>query len=1105
MSSSTHRSSHILTAAQRGMIYESLGADAGAATYHCQLVVTIAVPPDFTRFRETWTALTQAHPMLRNAFGWDGGHLRQRPGAGAHPQLINAGSVTDTPVDRLLADDRARPFSVDDGSELARAYMLADADRFHLILVNHHAILDGWSTTQLLDEFLHLYTSPEPVGAPEDHDGGALADYFDWLAAQPRDKAAAFWQAHLHGIADLAPLSRTLACGTLAEEPGWRHHRRVLDAAESDGLRRAARTLGSTLNSVIQATWATILVKNTGNTTALFAATSSGRTADTPGLDSAIGVFIQTYPIRIDPDPNDRFADLVKDVHGLAAERMDHEFVGIGEALRSAGIDNPDAVVDCALVFQNYPSTAPDELPAAEVTVSRVPTNYALTLVVEPDELMTLQFEYDPSRVADAAVQRVAEHFATALHRVVADPAIDVRTVQALPETEHELVTSAWNPIGIAVDDRTVVDRFRTQAATTPHACAVSTDDGASWTYAELDERSDLLAQYLRSRNIGTRSIVGICLDRGGDMVIALLAVLKAGAAYLPLDSVHPVDRLAFLLEDSAAALVVTRSGLLSRLPSPWNADAVAIDTDWPAIIGTDAGSEHAPPGPNPEDPAYVLYTSGSTGRPKGVVNQHRQLGHYLQWSAAQYLPDREHVVSRVTSSITFDLTVTTLWTPLTVGGRVHFVSEDDDHPLPNTQDLDRALVKTTPAHLRTLNINSDAASTSPFTGTIVVGGEALRREDVCRIRNVAGSARLINEYGPTEATVGCITHICDDNETDPVPIGRPIANTTAYVLDASMEPVGIGVAGELFLGGAGVAHGYIGRPELTAEKFVPDPFGTTPGARLYRTGDRARFLPDGMLEFLGRDDDQVKIRGYRVELGEVEAQLATMSGVSECAVTVHDDGHGAGRLVGYYAVDDRTDTTVDAGDIRAQLAARLPDYMVPSIFIELAAMPLTTNGKLDRTALPAPEGRTHVGVDYVAPTTEPEKLLARIWGQVLTIDGIGVHDNFFELGGDSILSLLAVGKARQEGLAITPQLILQFPTISRLTEHLVDNQQSTTGGDPDVANDSESGYVPLSPIQHWFLSSTIDNPHHFNHSILLRARQPLDRAALTVALTAVL
>ncbi|WP_157129555.1 non-ribosomal peptide synthetase, partial [Nocardia amamiensis] len=955
MSSSTHQSSHILTAAQRGIIYESLGAGTDAATYHCQLVVTVAAPPDFMRFRATWTALTEAHPMLRNAFGWDGGHLRQRPGEGAHPQLINAGSVTDTPVDCLLADDRARPFSIDDGGELARVYMLADADAFHLILANHHAILDGWSTTRLVEEFLHLYASPDPIGPARDSDGAALAYYFDWLAALPRDKAAAFWQAHLHGITDLAPLSRTLACGTLAAGPGWRHHRHILDAAESDGLRRTARHLGATLNSVIQATWAAILVKNTGNTTALFAATSSGRAAATPGLDTAIGAFIQTYPIRIDPDPNARFVDLVKDVHGLAAARMDHEFVGVGEALRSAGIDNPDAVLDCALVFQNYPSTDSGELPAAEVTISRVPTNYALTMVVEPDELMTLQFEYDPSRVADPAVQRVAEHFVTALRRIVADPAMDVRAVQALPDAEHELVTRTWNRTEVGGSDRTVVDLFRAQVAATPQACAVSTDGGGSWTYAELDERSEILARYLRSRNVGTRAIVGICLDRGSDLVIALVAVLKAGAAYLPLDPAHPVDRLAFLLEDSAAALVVTRSGLRSRLPSPWNTDAVAVDTDWPAIIETDARSEHARPGPDPEDPVYVLYTSGSTGQPKGVVNQHRQLSHYLQWSAGQYLPDREHVVSRVTSSITFDLTITTLWTPLTVGGRVHFPSEDDGHALPNTQDLDRALVKTTPAHLRTLNIDSDAASTSPFIGTIVVGGEALRRDDVRRIRSVAGSARLINEYGPTEATVGSIAHVCGDDEKDPVPIGRPIANTTAYVLDASMEPVGIGVAGELFLGGAGVARGYLGRPELTAEKFVPDPFAATPGARLYRTGDRARFLPDGTLEFLGRDDEQVKIRGYRVELGEVEAQLATVYGVGECAVAVHDDGHGAGRLVGYYVVDDRADTTVDAGDIRAQLAARLPDYMVPSVSIELAAMPLTANGKLDRAALPAP------------------------------------------------------------------------------------------------------------------------------------------------------
>ncbi|HEX5725518.1 MAG TPA: amino acid adenylation domain-containing protein, partial [Longimicrobiaceae bacterium] len=654
-------------------------------------------------------------------------------------------------------------------------------------------------------------------------------------------------------------------------------------------------------------------------------------------------------------------------------------------------------------------------------------------------------------------IQRMLGHLERVLEQVAADADVRLSRLELLGDAERALVLEEWNRTDADLPAAPVHRRFEAQVEKTPGAMAV-VSGADSLTYAELNARANRLARWLRGRGVGAEVRVGLCLERGPEMVVAVLGVLKAGGAYVPLDPSYPAERLAYMAADSALPVVLTQERLLGRLPFDGSVEVVALDARWGEIETEDATDPAV--AVDPRSLAYVLYTSGSTGRPKGVAVEHTQLGAYLAWATRTYPGGG----SALHSSLSFDLTVTSLFVPLLGGGAVEVVEEDDavEGLARLLERGGREMLKLTPAHLRVLGDRLAERGAVGGAACLVVGGEPLIGEQIGSWIRRLPETVIVNEYGPTETVVGCSIHSQRLAETGAgqVPIGRPVANTRLYVLDARGQPVPVGVPGELNVGGAQVTRGYLGRPGLTAERFVPDPFGRVPGGRLYRTGDRVRWSASGHLEFLGRTDFQVKVRGFRIELGEIEAALLEHDGVRESAVLVREDA-GEKRVVAYVVGD------VEADALRVHVRQSLPEYMVPSAFVFLDALPLTPNGKLDRKALPAPE-LAPAEEKYVAPRTPVEEVLAGIWTEVLRLERVGANDNFFELGGHSLLATRVVSRVRELfGVELPLRALFEGPTVAELAGRVEEMQRAGEGAAlPPLVPVAREAPLPLSFAQ---------------------------------------
>ena len=643
------------------------------------------------------------------------------------------------------------------------------------------------------------------------------------------------------------------------------------------------------------------------------------------------------------------------------------------------------------------------------------------------------KIEYSTDIFEAQSIQRMCGHYTTILTSIALNPHQCISELPMLTERERIQILYDWNSTRAEFPQACVHELFEQQVAQHPDSVAVIFEE-RQLTYKELNQRANQVANFLRKRGVGPDVLVGVCLERSPEVLVALLGIWKAGGAYVPLDPAYPADRLSFMVKDSAAKVLLT-----DRKHKPLFASATGetfcMDTDWSQIAMEN--NSNLQPSATPANLAYVMYTSGSTGTPKGVMILQSGLVNYLTWAIKTYSIQTGGSIP-VHTSTSFDLTVTGLYPSLLVGGRVEILPEDVGgqslvKALKNGRD--RSLVKITPAHLELLNqqIRPDEAAGS--TKVFVIGGENLVAESLALWRKSAPATRLINEYGPTETVVGCCTYevAANDPATGSVPIGRPIANTQLYVLDRYRNAVPVGVTGELYIGGAGVARGYLNRPELNKERFIADPFSGQIDSRLYKTGDLARYRKDGILEYLGRVDNQVKVRGYRIELGEIEATLASDPRVKSCAVLVREDEPGNKQLVGY--VVPREGNAPTAEDLQQFVKQKLPEYMAPSQFVFLDSIPLTTNGKVDRKALPAPTyGNVSEGKDFAAPHSETEKAIADIWSKLMKLERIGIHDDFFDFGGHSLMAMKMVSQIEERfGVSLPLADFLEEPTIAGL------------------------------------------------------------------------
>ncbi|MDQ3982773.1 MAG: amino acid adenylation domain-containing protein, partial [Actinomycetota bacterium] len=735
------------------------------------------------------------------------------------------------------------------------------------------------------------------------------------------------------------------------------------------------------------------------------------------------------------------------------------------------------------------------ELDVIELPLDSRTAKFDLTLELaeHPGGELGGMLEYATDLFDHETVERLVEHFKTLLASIVAAPEQRVRELELLTEPERRTLLEDWNDTARALPDELLHELLEEQARRTPDASAVRCG-AISLRYSELDERANGLAHELRARGVGAETSVGICIERTPDVMVAILGVLKAGGVYVPLDPAMPPDRLAFILEDTQAPIVLVQERTRRHVPAGSH-ELLSLDEEAAALA---ARPRHAPARvAGPDNSAYVIYTSGSTGRPKGVIVTNRGLLNYLLWSVEAYEPGLGSG-SPAHSSIAFDLTVTAIFPALLVGRTVELVDDPEPGALSRVLQVGGfSLVKITPSHLDLIAQLLPPEQAKDATRRLVAGGEQLLGDALAFWARHAPETLIVNEYGPTETVVGCCYHEARAGDIRPgqLPIGRPISNTLLYVLGPAQELLPVGVPGELYIGGECVARGYLNCPDLTAASFLPDPFASRPGERMYRTGDLVRRRADGNLEHLGRRDDQVKIRGFRIELGEVEAHLASHPRVEDVAVAALEVNEGDKRLVAYVVAPG--EGAIPA-ELRSFLAERLPAELMPSYFVSLDALPLTPNGKLDRRALPAPNARQGVE-ERVLPRNPAEEAIAAIFAEVLELNEVGVHDGFFDLGGNSLRAMLVVARLRRQfAVEISVPTVFQAQTVADLAQMIAarmaatfhatfgmspgdqvpepDGAETTTarapGEDPPIVPVDRSKPLPLSFAQQrlWFL-----------------------------------
>jgi len=1102
-----------LTPLQRGMYYLS-GLDDTVDVYTMQTVLDLDGDLDVARMRRSARALVDRHAVLRTEYrtastGEPVGVVLRR----ADPEWSETDSTgtTDASGDAtvIAAAERDRRFDPASAPLVRYALVKLAPSRFRLVVTMHHLVADGWSTPLLMQELLQIYAAGGdaaalPAVAP-------FTDYLDWLAGQDTAAGVEVWRTALAGV-DEATRVAPAGSASRAELPG------EIVVPVPDGLteriRAAARSRGVTVNTVVQTAWGILLGAVTGRTDVVFGAVVSGRAPDVPGIDSMVGLFINTVPVRVRTAARDTVAGLLSRLQAEQNRVMDHQHIGLSDVQRAVGIGE---LFDTLLVFENYPVDR-DALERAQrdggVRVSAVDgtdaTNYPLVLVAGLQDRLHLGLEYRRSVFDDHTARLLGERLVHILGRLVADRTGTVAQLDVLTGAERArlLGERAWTAPAPSTGATTVADLLDTQIARRPDTPAIVSGD-VTLTFAELGARSARLARLLIASGVGPDTVVGLSLPRSEQMLVAMIAVIRAGGTYVPMDPSYPSDRLAHMASDSRPGVLVTVSSVLDGLSTiAGDVERVVLDdaatlarlAALPAAPVTDA-DRSAPL--RPDNAVYVIYTSGSTGLPKGVAVTHANLLNLFDSHRADlYRPitaaaGRDSIGVGHAWSFGFDASwQPTLW--LFDGHTVHVFDED------TMRDPERMVAYTLEHRLDFLEVTPSFLDRMLAAGLydgehrpagVGFGGEAVNPASWRRLREYT-DGRAFNLYGPTECTVDSLVGAVTDADTPC--LGRAVHGAAARVLDPLLRPVPAGVVGELYISGAGVARGYRGRPDLSCVRFVPDPF-TDAGARMYRTGDLVRWVPgaDGefVLEFLGRGDDQVKIRGYRVELGEVEAAVASVVGVRDAVVVAHTDDRGVTRLVGYVTPDG----DVDPARVRAATAERLPEHMVPAAVTVLAEFPLTANGKVDRKSLPAPDFAALVGA--VEPSTPTETALAAVVAETLGLDRVGVDDDFFALGGDSIVSIQLVSKARAAGVWITTRQVIELRTVAELAAAVDAADPAAT---PAVVEGRATGDVPLTPIV-WDVLDAGGGPRRFAQARLLVAPVGLTLAVLRTAVAALL
>ena len=1064
---------------------------------------------------QTLGEIVRRHEVLRASFPAADGSPRQviAEPRGVRLLLADLTRLPEAARERgaraLALREARRPFDLSRGPLLRAALLRLGPQEHVLLLTMHHIVSDGWSTGVLVGEFMALYEAfaagrPSPLRELKVQYGDFAHWQQRWLQGEVLDRQLAYWRGKLEGAASVLDLP------TDFPRPAFESHRGAgesitLPVELSRALRALSRRERVTPFATLLCAFQCLLQRYTGQTDVCVGTPVAGRNhAETEGL---IGLFTNTLVMRGDLSGDPEFRELLARTREFVVGAYAHQdlpFERLVEELQPRRELNRHPLFQVMFLLQNTPV---EPRAATGIRIEPLDLGSARSLfdlmltVTEAADGLTVSLEYSTDLFEAATAARLLRHLRTLLTAAVADPTLRLHELPLLGEGERRELLVELNDTAADYDrDATIHQLFARQAARTPSAVALVSGD-EHLTYAELEARSNRLARHLRALGVGAESRVAVFTERGVGMVVALLGTLKAGAAYVPVDPAYPAERVAYMLEDSGAGVVITQGGLsLPPPPSGRGPHVVRLDDDADRL----AAHEPTPPDPHatPANLAYVIYTSGSTGRPKGVQIPHGAAVNLLSTMKQRAGLTPDDTLLAVTT-LSFDIAALELFLPLVNGAKVLLADREtvaDGARLARLLESGGATVmQATPATWRLL---LEAGWTESPGLKMLCGGEAL---PPALAEKLAGRGRgLWNLYGPTETTIWSAGYEVPPGA--PIYLGRPLANTRFYLLGREGEPVPPGVAGELHIGGDGLARGYLNQPGRTAVQFVPDAFSGTAGARLYRTGDLARYVPGGDLQFLGRADGQVKVRGYRIEPGEIEAALRTAEGVAEAVVIVKDDEAGHRRLVAYVVGQDGAEAPPPA-ELRRLLTGRLPPYMVPSLFVALDRLPLTPNGKLDRRALPEP-ARAPAGESLVAPRNPAEELIADIWAGVLSVEGVGVHDNFFELGGHSLLATKLLARVRQFFRVEIPlRDFFMTPTVEGLAARVESARRDAPDGDAaPVVPAPRDGKIPLSFAQQrlWFLDRLAPGGAAYNVPVAVRLSGPLNHAALAQALSEV-
>ncbi|WP_052511419.1 non-ribosomal peptide synthetase [Cupriavidus sp. HPC(L)] len=1074
-----------LTALQQGVLFHALERGDGDP-YHYQRVFDIRGELAIDDFIRAWQWTADRHQALRSDFIWGQSDVPLQIAYKRRPVQLEQVDWRNLPADEQrrqlearLKAQRLEGFPFRRAADLRLSLFHVEARRWWLAWSFHHVAMDGWSVGMVLSDVLQSYltlrrgqplhaTAPRPFSA-----------YLQWLGQRDKAASASYWQQALADVEMPTPLPASVP---ETGRSGYAEQKLSLSPALSDTARTLARRAGITVNTLVQALWAWVLARHSGSDDVVFGTTVSGRSGDFPGIETMVGLFINTIPLRVRLPSDLPVGQWWRTIQQQAIENQQHEHMPLPDIQRLARPGEGGALFDSILVFENYPVDAALKQRQGDIDIRLLGAgakgdggdfvisgrnNYPLSLIAAMDESLHLTLAYQRDRFADCDITAMLDRMEQALRRMLSDPDQCLGQI-GLPGDGGVLVAESVE--GTPPD---VLACWRRSVEGNPSAIALRYEDQVL-SRGETDRLANGIAGALVERGVGREMRVGLCVERSPAFVTGLLGILKTGAVCVPLDPAQPAERLRQLLHDAGAPIVVgSVPGLDCIDPA-----SVAPADDAPAISLL------------PGQAAYLIYTSGSTGTPKGVVVSHDALAHYVSGVLHRLQLPADASMAMV-STTAADLGHTVLFGALCNGRTLHLISRergfDPDRFAEYMAQHRVGVLKIVPSHLRGLLQARQPADVLPEQA-LILGGEATSAKLAHTVRDLKPHCRLFNHYGPTETTVGVLTHEAVTLPERQLPTGMPLPGSRVYVLDADLNPVPSGIVGELYIAGPQLARGYLGRPGLTAERFVPDPF--TSGARMYRTGDRVKQDADGRIEYLGRQDEQVKIRGYRVELGEVAHLLRSQPEVKDAAVIVHED-----KLVAYCVLD-----AVDTATIKDRLKAQLPDHMVPAQIIVLDRLPITPNGKLDHRALPAPVWQTQ---GYVAPRNDIETLLAQVWQDVLGVERVGATDNFFELGGDSILSLKVIARLKKAGHKLLPKQVFSNPVLSDLAQAIAANQDgalpSTATINPGPARANRNGPIPLSWAQQrlWFLWQWNRNSAAYNIPRAVRLRGNLDQAAM--------